>query len=179
MRKQMSLTCYHVTNVDGVLERVQQQAPKAANEKTHMSGSHTFHNLPLPESVALIESTPASSASCNWSKSETVFFALLQRVSYQYKYRVLRCVAFIMAEERLRLSAVFPDIFLSWNMRGCQMLPSLQLPKFVFAWFQFIEWIRPQMRALPLTSLGRHHRAQDGCRPSWRKQNDTCGDGAS
>jgi hypothetical protein len=45
------------------------------------------------------------------------------------------------------------------------MPPSLQLPKFAFDWFQFIEWIRPQMRALPLTSLGRHHRAQAAAAP--------------
>jgi hypothetical protein len=28
LQKQMELTCHHVTNVDGVLERVQKQAPK-------------------------------------------------------------------------------------------------------------------------------------------------------
>jgi hypothetical protein len=28
LRKQTELTCHHVTNVDGVLERVQKQAPK-------------------------------------------------------------------------------------------------------------------------------------------------------
>jgi hypothetical protein len=71
LRKQMDLTCNHVTNVDGVLERV---SPQAANEKTHISGSRTFHN-PTSSGVALIgsgRSGPASSA-C-WSTSETVFF---------------------------------------------------------------------------------------------------------
>ena len=61
--------------MDGVLERVTAISTQAANEMTHMSGSHTL--CAIAESVALIGSGlsgPASSATLNWSKSQTIFF---------------------------------------------------------------------------------------------------------
>jgi hypothetical protein len=90
-----------------------------------MSGSRTFHNLPLPVSVALIGSgRPGPASSACLSKSETVFLTRnLPQCIVHHGRKAFKVVCMYSFLGHARLSDE----------------PSLQLPNVAFDWFQFIE----------------------------------------